>query len=58
MRGLDEKICKQFAPSSLALMAARSSEPEVEQWIPIRKILLKHDYRDRLLPSGVEPYRH
>jgi hypothetical protein len=35
-RGLEEKIWNVFAPSSTALSAARSSEPAMDVWIPIR----------------------
>jgi hypothetical protein len=36
MRGLAEKIWKQFAPSSCALRAAFARLPAVEVWMPIR----------------------
>jgi hypothetical protein len=38
MRGLAEKIWNEFAPNSVAFLAARSKEPAVEQWIPILNI--------------------
>jgi len=37
MRGLAEKIWKVLAPSSAALRAAFSSDPDVKVWMPRRR---------------------
>jgi hypothetical protein len=37
--GLEEKIWKQFAPTSCAFNAARSSDPDFEVCKPMRKPL-------------------
>jgi hypothetical protein len=39
IRGLEEKIWNVFAPSAAAFNAAFSSDPAMDVWMPIRRLL-------------------